>query len=158
MENMEEYIEPFIDVCESVFKTLGKVEIRAGRPYIVGRETIHDWDISAIIGLAGEARGAVVISLKTHTALTLAEKLSKKTFTEVDDLVIDIIGEVVNIIAGKTKQRLEEKFKLVISLPSIVRGKEHSIWWPGESPRIVCIPFTVFGNETINLSVTLETT
>jgi chemotaxis protein CheX len=135
---------------------MGKVDIKAGRPYIAGRDSINEWDLSAIIGLAGEARGAVVISLKTKTAITLAEKLSNMEFAMVDDLVIDIIGELINIIAGKTKQKLEDKFKLVISLPSIVRGKEHLIWWPGEAPRIICIPFKIFDDEIVNLSVTLE--
>ncbi|GHU07458.1 chemotaxis protein CheX [Spirochaetia bacterium] len=156
MEDLEEYLEPFIEVSENVFETLGGVKITAGRPYIVSRDTVHEWDISAIIGLAGEARGAVVISFKQNTALQLATQMSGKTFIDWDDMVIDIIGEIINIIAGKAKQRLEEKFRLVISLPSIIRGKEHAIWWPGDAPRIICIPFKIFGNDSFTLSVTLE--
>jgi chemotaxis protein CheX len=63
---------------------------------------------------------------------------------------------VINIIAGMAKQRLEEDFALIISLPSIVKGIEHSIWWPGERPRIICIPFKIFEDDIFNLSVSLE--
>jgi chemotaxis protein CheX len=153
---MEKYIQPFIDVCKNVFKEFVGCDLSADRPYFEEKETINDWDISAVIGLTGEARGAVVISMKTTLAIRLTDILTESTHTELDEEVVDAIGEIVNIIAGNVKKNLEESFRLIISLPTIVQGKEHIIKWPNGQVRIICIPFNIFENEIFVLSVAIE--
>jgi chemotaxis protein CheX len=153
---MEQYIQPFIEVCKNVFKEFVGCELTADRPYFVGPDTINEWDISAIIGLTGEARGAVVISLKKELALRLTDLLTGSKHPDLDDDVVDAIGEIVNIIAGNAKKGLEEVFHLVISLPTIIKGNRHSIKWPANQAQIICIPFTIFEKESFFLSVAIE--
>jgi chemotaxis protein CheX len=153
---MEQYIQPFVDVCISVFKEFIGVDLDASRPHFAEKEAVYDWDISAVIGLTGEARGAVVISMKKDLALKLTGQLTGSEHRDLDDEVVDAIGEIVNIIAGNAKKGLEESFRLVISLPTIVRGKDHSIKWPSNQARIICIPFKVFESQSFVLSVAIE--
>mgnify|MGYP001806242707 FL=1 len=153
---MEKYIQPFVDVCESVFRDFIGTELITERPFFADKNDPHDWDISAIIGLAGEARGAVVISMKKPLALKLTGVLTGTGHEDLDDEVIDAIGEIINIIAGNAKRGLEESFRLVISLPTIVRGKGHAIMWPNEQARIIRIPFKIFETESFCLSVAIE--
>jgi chemotaxis protein CheX len=96
--------------------------------------------------------------MKKECALKLVNKLTGVSHRDFDEEVVDVIGELINIIAGRAKHRLEEEFSLVISLPSIVEGRGHSIHWPGESKRIICIPFKLSSDENFILSVTLEKT
>jgi chemotaxis protein CheX len=152
---MEEYIQVFIDVTASVFKEFLQLDVKTERIFFMKKDDLHDWDISGIIGITGEASGAVAISMKTETALKITGLLTGEAHTDIDDAVKDAIGELVNIIAGNVKKYLEEMFKLVISLPSIVSGKDHKVVWPNEKNRIVCIPFTLFSNETICLSIAM---
>jgi chemotaxis protein CheX len=153
---MEQYIQPFIDVCVNVFKEFLSLDLKVGRPFFSPKDAINDWDISSVIGLTGEARGAVVISMKQELALKMTSILTGSTHTYVDEMVVDAIGEIVNIISGNAKKGLEEAFRLVISLPTIVEGQGHSIKWPNASARIMCIPFTVFKSDVFNLSVAIE--
>ena len=153
---MEKYIQPFVDVCESVFRDFIGAELITERPFFADKNDPHDWDISAIIGLTGEARGAVVISMKMPLALKLTGVLTGSEHEDLDDEVIDAIGEIINIIAGNAKRGLEESFRLVISLPTIVRGSGHTIQWPNDQARIICIPFRIFETETFCLSVAIE--
>jgi chemotaxis protein CheX len=153
---MERYIQPFIDVCQNVFKEFVGVDLKVGRPYFSDRETIHEWDISSIIGLTGEAKGAVVVSMKKELVLRLTETLTGAKHTDIDDDAVDAIGELVNIIAGNVKKNLEEAFRLVLSLPSIVQGKGHQLKWPKSQTRLICIPFDVFENDSFCLSVAIE--
>ena len=156
---MEQYIEPFVQVCESVFQSFLNYTISVGRPYLCESTTTHNWDISGIIGLTGEARGAVVLSMKETLALQITENLSGIKKTQVDDEVVDAIGELVNIIAGNAKKGLEESFRLIISLPTIVHGDQHTISWPVEKTRIICIPCTIPSEKAeFCLSVALEIT
>ena len=153
---MEKYIQPFVDVCKTVFKEFVGAELVEERPYFADTGAVLEWDISAVIGLTGEARGAVVISMKKDLATKLTGMLTGAEHKTVDDDVVDAIGEIVNIIAGNVKKDLEEAFRLVISLPTIVQGKEHIIKWPNNQARIICIPFHIFDNTTFNLSVAIE--
>jgi chemotaxis protein CheX len=153
---MEQYIQPFIEVSKNTFKNFVGAELSVGRPYFLQNSAVNEEDISAIIGLSGEARGAVVIGMKDALAIKLTDILTGEKHGAVDDEVIDAIGEIVNIIAGNAKKGLEESFRLIISLPSIVKGRGHQIKWPGDQARIICIPFTIFETESFTLSVAIE--
>ncbi len=155
---MEKYVKPFIEVCENVFREFIGESLVAEHPHFVDRDESHNWDISAVIGLTGEARGAVVISMRRDLALKLTGILTGSEHKELDGEVVDAIGEIINIIAGNAKRGLEESFRLVISLPTIVRGPNHEIMWPNELARIICIPFKIFGNDSFCLSVAIEAT
>ena len=153
---MKQYIEPFIKVCKNVFREFVGQTLEAELPYFIEKDTITEWDVSAVIGLTGEARGAVVISMKQDLAVNLTATLTGKEHKGLDDDVVDAVGEIINIIAGNVKQELEEAFRLVISLPTIVKGKEHSIAWPEGQARVICIPFTTKSADSFTLSVALE--
>ena len=153
---MEKYIQPFIDVTKNTFKEFVVAELDAGRPYFQQKDADNEWDISGVIGLSGEARGAVVISLKSGLAIKLTDMLTSTSHNGIDDDVVDAVGEIVNIIAGNAKKGLEESFRLVISLPTIVEGPGHQIKWPQGQARIICIPFTIFESETFVFSVAIE--
>ena len=154
---MEKFIQPFIDVSKSVFEEFLGTNLSEGRPYLVESGAASDGDISAIIGLSGEARGAVVISMKKDLAIEITGILTGAQHNDLDDDVVDAVGEIVNIIAGNVKKKLENEFnRLVISLPSIVQGKNHVIRWPGIHARFIRIPFEIFNKSTFNLSVAIE--
>jgi chemotaxis protein CheX len=94
--------------------------------------------------------------MKKELAVKLTDTLTGSRHCALDDEVLDAIGEIVNIIAGNAKQGLEEAFRLVISLPTIVQGKEHLVRWPNSQARIICIPFKIYDNDIFNLAVAIE--
>jgi len=100
---LKEYIQPIVKICQKVFKELIGFEAEAKMPYFMGKDETGEWDISGIIGLTGEARGAVVISMKQELAKKLTTILTDVVHTKLDDDVIDAVGELVNIIAGNVK-------------------------------------------------------
>ena len=153
---MKQYIQPFIKVCKNVFHEFLSLELEAKLPYFMEKNEETEWDVSGIIGLTGEARGAVVISMKQDLAIRLTSILTGSQHKNLDADVVDAVGEIINIIAGNAKQELEEAFRLVISLPTIVKGKEHSINWPNDLARVICIPFSISEKESFTLSVALE--
>ena len=153
---MEQYINPFMETSKSVFQKLCNVEIKPGRVYFVDVEEFEkNWDISGIIGLSGDVSGAVVISFKENTACKVTQILTGKEHTDLDRLVCDTTGEIINIIAGNVKKFYENELRIKISLPSIVKGKAHTIVWPSDKARIICIPFAIFEDQEICISVAM---
>jgi len=148
------YITPFIEAVTGAFDQLFELQPRALTPYLATKEEILDWDISGIIGIAGEARGLVVLSFPADLAKELTSMLTGTTKTTMDEDVTDTVGEVVNIIAGNAKKGLEE-FRLLISLPTIVQGPHHQVTWPSGPIPIISIPFSTSRGH-FSLSVGLE--
>ena len=148
------YITPFIDAVQSTFQEMFGLKTQALTPFLVKKDEVLDWDISGIIGIAGEARGMVVLSFPGNMAQEITTLLTGTAKDSLDEDVTDTVGEVVNIIAGNAKKGLEE-FKLMISLPSIVQGRHHQVSWPSSPIPIISIPFTTARGH-FSLSVGLE--
>ncbi|MDR0600049.1 MAG: chemotaxis protein CheX [Treponema sp.] len=153
---MEQYIQPFVQVTTSVFRDFVRREITPERAYFAGKEAFLNWDISGLIALTGEVRGMVALSMKNATASKITGILTGIQGTIVTDDMVDAVGEIVNIITGNVKRNLENMFRIIISLPRVIHGKAHLVVIPDARTRLLCIPFRIFGDETINLSINID--
>jgi chemotaxis protein CheX len=93
--------------------------------------------LSAIVGFGGKISGYVAIHLSPACACTLASNLLGMSFSEMDDIVADAMGEMVNMLAGGLKKfasQNEDLFK--ISVPSIVYGMDYSTHAPKNARRL----------------------
>jgi chemotaxis protein CheX len=157
MLELHDYVEPFVDVTVNTFKEfVGVDSISPRHPHFLDPDKEFEWDISAVIGLSGMVRGAVIVSMKVELAIKLTELLTESKHKEIDADVVDAIGEINNIIAGNIKPRIPNGEKIVISIPTISKGKEHSIAWPSKQTRILCIPHKVFDDDIFHLMVAIE--
>jgi chemotaxis protein CheX len=133
-----EYMNPFITSVISLFDTMLDTKLTRGQPFV--KDTMQpEHEISGIIGLTGKAKGVVVLSLSTKSALGAAGVLLGEQSESVDADVIDAVGELTNIVAGGAKAQLEQ-LEMSISLPTVITGKDHSVAFPSNVPP-VCIPF-----------------
>lgn len=145
------YINPFITASINLFKDYLGIKVNEGKPFL-NQEPQNLKEISGIIGLAGETRGAIVLSFDRNTALKVSGKFANKQFNAITSEVIDCVGELVNIIAGNAKKDLLD-FKILISLPGVITGKSYKVTWPTGIP-VITIPFeSEFGNFTLNVSL-----
>jgi chemotaxis protein CheX len=133
-----EYINPFLVSTIAAFDTMLNCALTRGNPYIKnGSQPSHE--VSGVIGLSGKAQGTVVFGLDREMALKVAEVMLQERPPEINGDVVDAIGELANIIAGRAKSQLEH-LELSLSLPSVITGKSHSIQFPTKVTPI-CIPF-----------------
>jgi chemotaxis protein CheX len=153
---LQNYVEPFVEVTVNTFKEFVGLEISPRHPHFLDPDKGFEWDVSAVIGLSGVVKGAVIVSMKADLAIKLTDMLTGADHSEIDADVIDAIGEINNIIAGNIKPKVPNGDKIVISIPTIIRGKEHSIAWPSKQTRILCIPHKAFENDIFHLMVAIE--
>ena len=154
---MQKYIQPFIETCEKVFAEFCQTTVKSSGIFFTSKdEYVNQWDISGVIGMSGEIAGAVAISMKDTTAYKITKMLTGEEHSHIDEDVTDAVGEIINIIAGNVKRDFEEELRIKISLPSIIKGKAHSIIWPSEKTRIICISFSIFDDQEMCLSVAVE--
>jgi len=153
---LQDYVESFVEVTVNTFKEFVGTDISSRHPHFLDPDKGFEWDISAVIGLSGAVRGAVIVSMKVELAIKLTELLTETEHKDIDADVVDAIGEINNIIAGNIKPKVPNGEKIVISIPTIIKGKEHSIAWPSKQTRILCIPHKVFENDIFHLMVAIE--
>jgi chemotaxis protein CheX len=120
-----DYINPFIEATIHTFQTLCNVAATRQNVFIKG-DGEETYGISGIIGLGGEASGAVVLNFPVQVAIKMVSKIAGEEQTGITANVVDGVGEMLNIIAGDAKNRLMQKgYKFDIGLPKIVTGRSY---------------------------------
>lgn len=150
-----EFINPFITSTVNALSTMAFITPQRGTPKLKQKDEAIEADISAVIGLAGDANGWVAIGLDKSLAMKIAENMLGETKTYIDADVRDAVGEIVNMIAGGAKAEMSQKgFTFKIAIPTVVVGDNHQLSQMKNMAYMV-IPFTADGGEFF-ISVCLE--
>jgi chemotaxis protein CheX len=118
------------------------------------------YDIVALIGLSGPARGTVTLAFPIKTALSIVNRLLGTESRIIDDTVSDAIAEVVNIVAGGAKARfkIENGPPIDLSLPSVIRGNSFCVDYPSKTTWLE-VPFdSELGPFTMRVTFKIEAT
>jgi|YNPMSStandDraft_1061717.scaffolds.fasta_scaffold02024_4 chemotaxis protein CheX len=134
-----EFINPFIHSLQKTFSTMLNCSVQRGQLSLKS-DSRASYEISGVIGLTGRAVGAVVLTLSKPVALKAASTLLLSDYSEINDDVVDAVGELANMVAGAAKAELEE-YSLAVSLPNVITGRDHEIHFPSNVTPI-CIPFS----------------
>lgn len=144
-------ITPFINSTVNVFETM--LGCTPQRTDLTITETIQNQhDITGVIGLSGRASGSVVISMEKSVALSAAEAMLAEKCEEVDESVIDVVGELTNMIGGNAKSRLPE-YEMNLALPTVITGKEHAIRFASEVSPVLISFTSEWGEFTIEVAL-----
>jgi len=134
-----DYINPVISALENVFSTMLDCKIeRVGLGLMETNQALHP--VSGIIGISGKGVGTIVLSMERSVALkATAIMLMMDEHTEIDNDVLDTVGELTNMVCGDAKAKLSQ-FQLSISLPNILHGEGCFLHFPQQAHPI-SIPF-----------------
>ena len=119
-----EYIQPFVDSLKNLFVNHLAGSITIGKPEL-NRTGTPRFEISGVITFTGTVVGRVVVCFPDQVAVALV-----KAYLGMEELpegvVDDCVGEMANIIVGRAKSDMEQH-QIVISPPTIVRGRDYQI-------------------------------
>ena len=134
-----DFINPVITSLEEIFETMLNCKImRVGLALKESNTTLHP--VSGIIGVSGKsAIGTVVLTMSEDVALKASSTLLMTNVTELDEDVMDAVGELTNMVAGATKAKLAQ-YNLSMGLPSVFYGSSCRIHFPTNAHPIA-IPF-----------------
>lgn len=137
-----EFINPFIESVYDLFKTMLGCEARRGEVSLA-RSVSSGHEVIALIGLSGIVRGTVALAFPARTALHMVNRLLGVETIGVNDEVLDAVAELVNIVAGGAKAKLngETGTPISLSLPTVVQGKDYSVEYPSYA-KWLDVPFT----------------
>ncbi len=144
-------VNPFIEGAINVLRTMASVEASPGKPYLK-RDQKATGDVSAVIGLTGEASGTISISFPEKSITAIVSRMFGEEITKLDGEVSDAVGEIANMISGQARRELEKMGKLIHgAIPSVIVGKNHEVRHISNHP-IIAVPFeTEDGGFTIEV-------
>ena len=140
------YMNPFIIATQVVFKTMLGMEVRMGKP-VLKKTRRTSGEVTGIMGLAGDQRGTLCISLTKDGALHVYNTLMGDGCVEINEDVIDAIGELTNIISGQARKEFEKNnINLKAAIPMVVVGQDVEMNFITTLP-IVSLPFYFSVND-----------
>lgn len=120
----DHHIDAFFAEAVDSFRTMLQVQLTEDPA--APREASDDaLDVSAFVALSGAANGSLMLIVTEDVACRIYSRFTKQTRTELDDMVMDGLVELVNIIGGKACGRLEKAGveRIVMSCPDIALGR-----------------------------------
>jgi chemotaxis protein CheX len=84
--------------------------------------------ITAIIGLAGAISGTCAMLVGPEGAIHMASCMAGTELNDVDETVLDGLGEITNMLAGAWKAKIPElNGACMLSVPTVVTGTQYEV-------------------------------
>jgi len=134
----EQFIQPFVESAENVFSTMLGMAPTWSRTYQKTDNSAFA-EISAVMGTSeGGAEGLMTVSLPVAIAKKVGGGFLGMEVTELTDDVKECIGELLNMIAGGAKAKLEgTAFFFKLSIPTVILGQHMEIHHKPDRPCVV---------------------
>ena len=119
------YLPAFIESTKAIFKTMLGLELSVqATDKLNAIQPGHD--VTGIIGLAGSIEGTIIVSVEKEVAFAAAETFIGERPDSVNGDVLDLVGELANMIGGGAKDRLNIP-GVILGLPTTVSGNDYKI-------------------------------
>ncbi len=148
------YINPFIESVVHVFKTALGCDIERKSLYLKD-SAVPSHEVSAVIGLSGKASGVVVLSVSRQIAFQVVKAMLDMEVHEINNDVVDAIGELTNMVAGAAKAQLAQ-YEMSLGLPSVVAGRNHCVSFPSNVKPICLVFDSPWGPMTLEVGLDLS--
>ncbi len=135
-------INPFLNSVLNVLSTMAKLKATPGKMSLK-KGQVALGNVTGLIGMVGnKVKGTFAITFSDEVVLEIAKRMLGEELTKIDDTVIDLVGELTNMVTGGAKRILsEDDHKFNMALPSVISGENHVIIHNSKVP-IIMVPFS----------------
>ena len=101
-------------------------------------------NLTGLMSMMGEkATASIALTFTEAAILHIARKMLPGEIFKIDGVVIDLAGELANMVLGGAKSDLEAKgYLFQLSLPTIIVGSDYLIAHRTKAP-IIILPFSM---------------
>lgn len=139
------FINPVLRSMRNILTTMAHIEPKVGVPKVKEKNEIClGKNISGVMSMVGRRGNAsVAITFSEAAILHIAKKMLPMEINAIDGNVIDLVGELANMVLGGAKSELETGgYFFTLSLPTIILGSDYLIAHKTDAP-IIKLPFSM---------------
>ena len=115
----DEKLSIFVDCVTNYFDTVSADSADTATPYLIKDINANLMDYTGIIGISGVMKGSVFFS--APKAMLAHLLLEMDLISTQESKIMDLVGEIGNIIAGNARREFGDQFML--SVPLVLKGK-----------------------------------
>lgn len=137
------FINPVLTAILNVLSTMAHIEPKVGTPKKKeAGDIVQGKNITGIMSMVGKRGNAsIALTFSEAAILHIASEMLHSEFTMIDGMVVDLAGELANMVLGGAKSELEkEGYFFQLSLPTIIMGCDYLIAHKTKAP-IILLPF-----------------
>jgi len=145
------FINPVLRSMQNVLSTMARIDPKVGTPKVkVKNDIIQGKNITGVMSMTGRRGNAsVAITFSEAAILHIAKNMLPGEITKIDGMIIDLVGELANMVLGGAKSELETGgYFFQLSLPTIILGSDYLIAHKTDAPIIV-LPFSMPEGEFV---------
>lgn len=151
-------INPFLEATLTTLEQQANTKCEAQKPQLINlddKSRSNDVAIAGVISLSTDQfSGSITLAFPETVFLKIYESMCGETVDKINAEIEDAAGELLNIIYGSAKTKLNEQcdYKLVPVLPTILSGDKIKIRQTTYQ-KVIVLPFkTAFGLFHIEIS------
>lgn len=150
-----EYINPFIEASQTVFRQIAGIEATLGKIYLKNSPYKSD-DIIVIVGLTGKIRGQAIFSMKLNVAMNIASSMmGGMPVNQLDEISKSAISELTNMILGNAATILYNRgVGVEITPPSLIMGDNIQV--SSSKAKTICIPLQLSNGNSMEIDISVE--
>lgn len=146
-----EIINPFVGATVLLFERMLQCRLTRGEPQLVPAVQ-HYQGVTGLIDLEGGVCGRVVLNLSRTVALSGTTAWTGDTVSVINSEVVDTVGEMVSIITGQARARIEH-LPVTMSLPKVLKTPTHRVEFHG-TRQALRIPFhSIWGTLFVDIGI-----
>mgnify|MGYP002521665231 FL=1 len=147
-----EHINPFLMAAKKIFQDMCFVQVQIQKPSLkeakFGKGT---WAI--IIGVTGEMKGQVLLSMSEEDACKIASKMCMMEVKQIDDFAASALSELGNMIMGNASTVFSSNgIGIDITPPTLSHGE---VSFTNTYAKNLCVPLT-FDSTTVEMYLALK--
>lgn len=147
-----EHINPFLMAAKKVLQDMCFVEVSVQKPLL--KEAKFGGDVWLImIGVTGEMRGQVIMSMAEKDACDIASKMCMMEVTAIDDFAASALSELGNMIMGNAATVFASNgIGIDITPPTLSHGQ---VSFTNMFAKSLCIPLA-FNDTSVDMYLAIR--
>lgn len=135
------FVNPFVEGALHILNTTALVKARPNPPFLK-KDPTPLADISGIFAISGDLHGSAAIGFSKQSILGIVSAMFGEDMLEINEEIIDAVGEITNMIAGHVTTKLAELDKRVkVKFVRVCTGPDQAIDHMGSSDPVLVLPF-----------------
>ncbi len=137
------FINPVLQSVLNVLSTMAQIDAKPGKPVIKDNISAQGEVTGYMTMQSPQANGSMAITFSKPAILDITKRMLGETHDDIDEIVLDMTGELANMAVGGAKNILiEQGYDFDMSLPSVLSGSDsgYDIKHLEDAPTII-MPF-----------------
>ncbi len=151
-----DYLNPIVDSAIAVLTECTGTAVERG-DMSLNQTASPTRDVAAIIGMAGEVEGRVILEMSRDTALSMASQMNQQQLSDLSPLALDTLMELTNMIVARGVSALNDNgFTFRLTPPMIFTGA-NLCFFSNLNIETLAIPLQISAGEvTLNVALRMN--